>query len=226
MMSVSRINFSNMPPDSDYFGQFIKLKQLHQPVKDLYYVGGNLLELLSKPKVAIIGSRKPTAYGISITKRLTRELSQAGIVIVSGLALGIDSIAHQAALDAGGSTIAILPSPVTNIYPKRHQALAQRIIKQGSMLCSEYRDGSGWPQKHQFIARNRIIAALADIVVITEATEKSGSLHTANFALDLATEVMAVPGNISSLQSAGTNSLIQKGATPVLAGEDILNCLH
>lgn len=197
------------------------LSQLAQPVRELFYAG-YLLELLERPCVAIVGSRKVTDYGVAITTQLTKELVDAGIVIISGLALGVDSIAHQAALDAGGQTIAILPAGLDQIYPSRHQRLAEDIVRSGGALVSEYPVGQGRPQKYQFIARNRIIAALSQGVLITEAAARSGSLHTANFALEQGIEVFAVPGNILSETSGGTNDLIKTGATPVTNVQDIL----
>ena len=205
----------------------VKLQALHnlaQPVTDLY-VTDNFPELLDKPRLAIVGSRKVTPYGRSVTIQLAQALARVGVVIVSGLAIGVDSIAHQAVLDAGGLTIAVLPSSLDRIYPAHHGQLAQRIVQQGGALVSEYPEGSSAPMKHQFIARNRIIAALSQGVLITEAATKSGSLHTANFALESGLEVFAVPGNITSPMSAGTNNLIKTGATPVTDVQDILEAL-
>ncbi len=201
------------------------LSQLAQPVRELFYTG-NLLELLERPCVAIVGSRKVTDYGIAVTTQLAKELTQAGVVIISGLALGVDSIAHQAALDAGGKTIAILPAGLDQIYPSRHQRLAEDIVRQGGALASEFPTGQGRPQKYQFIARNRIIAALSQGLLITEAARKSGSLHTANFALEQGIEVFAVPGSILNQTSDGTNELIKNGAAPVTNVRDILEVLN
>lgn len=201
-----------------------RLSRLAQPVKELSYAG-DFTSLLDKPLVAIVGSRKATPYGQAVTTQLAAELARAGVVIVSGLALGVDSIAHTAALDAGGQVIAVLPAGLDQIYPARHHGLARRVVEQGGALVSEYPAGQGAPQKHQFIARNRIIAALSQGVLITEAATKSGSLHTANFALEEGIEVFAVPGNITSSTSAGTNNLIKTGAHPVTSAQDILEVL-
>ena len=206
------------------FGQTKVLYGLPQPAEQLFYAG-NLLELLQKPCVAIVGSRKVSNYGRMVTEKLARELARAGVVIISGMALGVDSIAHQAAIDAGGSTLAILPSGLDRPYPSQHYQLAHQIVQQGGAIASEYPVGQGAPMKHQFIARNRIIAALSQGVVITEAAIKSGSLHTAQFALEQGIEVFAVPGNITSSESAGTNNLIKQGASPVTQVEDILASL-
>ncbi|HEY5442387.1 MAG TPA: DNA-protecting protein DprA, partial [Candidatus Saccharimonadales bacterium] len=145
-------------------------------------------------------------------------------VIVSGLALGIDGLAHQAALDAGGLTIAVLPSPLETIVPATHRRLAQTILDQGGALVSEYAAGET-PFKQNFIARNRLMAGLGQVLLITEAAEKSGSLHTARFALEQGKTVMAVPGNIGSRGSVGTNHLIKSGATPVTSYIDVLHAL-
>ncbi|MEO8784794.1 MAG: DNA-processing protein DprA, partial [Candidatus Saccharimonadales bacterium] len=135
------------------------------------------------------------------------------------------SVAHQAALDAGGATIAVLPSSLERIYPASHQHLAEDIAKRGGALVSEYQPGTA-PMKHQFIARNRLIAGLSQAVLVSEAAHNSGSLHTANFCLELGKPVLAVPGNINSPGSVGCNRLIQTGAGPVLDINDILEVLH
>lgn len=201
------------------------LSRLPQPVKELHFTGP-LEQLLKRPLVAIVGSRKVSAYGKTVTERFATELAQAGVVIVSGLALGVDSIAHQACVAAGGQTIAVLPAGLDRIYPAQHYNLAQAILRQGGVLVSEYAPGSGSPQKYQFIARNRIIAGLSQAVIITEAAINSGSLHTAQFALEQGIDVWAVPGTITSITSAGTNKLIQMGAQPLLATSDMLDFMH
>ena len=205
--------------------QFTSVNQLAQGVEALYFLGDSFLELLDKPCVAIVGSRKVSPYGSFATAQLATELARAGVVIISGLALGVDSIAHQAALTAGGKTIAVLPCGLDTIYPASHRNLAKRILQSGGALVSEYDIGGGTPQKYQFIARNRIIAALSQVVLLTEAAAKSGSLHTAHFALELGIDVVAVPGNITSPTSAGTNGLLKVGAQPVTDAADILELL-
>jgi DNA processing protein len=196
------------------------LQHIADPPRQLYY-RGNLEDTLAQPRLAIVGSRKVSAYGKSVTAKLGREAAEQGITIVSGLALGVDGLAHQAALEAGGKTIAVLPSGLDKIYPATHHQLAERILKQGGALISEYPFGSE-PYKNNFIARNRIVSGISDAVLITEAAIKSGSLHTANFALEQGRTVMAVPGNITSELSAGTNNLIKIGANPVTEIRDIL----
>lgn len=205
--------------------RFSRINQLSQPVKELYYLGDNLFELLDKPCVAIVGSRKVSSYGRQVTESITKELVKAGVVIISGLALGIDSIAHQIAINNHGFTIAVLPSGLDRIYPASHRNLAKQILNYNGCLISEYPINSNPPMKYQFIARNRIIAALAEAILIPEAAEKSGSLHTANFALELGSDIFAVPGNINSPNSKGTNRLIQNGATPLLQSSDLLETL-
>lgn len=199
------------------------LAALPQPPKRLFYVG-DLLHVLDKPALAVVGSRKATPYGRTVTTEIVGEIARHDIVIISGLAFGIDSIAHQAALDAGGVTIAVLPGGLDNIYPTAHRQLAKQIVDKGGALVSEYEPGH-LPMKHDFIARNRIIAGLSNGVLITEAADKSGSLHTAQFALEQGLEVMAVPGNVTSTTSVGTNNLIKSGATPVTTSDDVFAAL-
>ena len=175
--------------------------------------------------VAIVGTRKPTPYGREVTYRLAYELASRGIVIISGLAIGTDGIAHQAALDAGGTTIAVLPTPLDAIHPRTHHKLAEEIVNKGGALLSEYGPGDD-VYKVNFVARNRIVAGLSDAVLITEAAARSGTLITANFALQQGKAVMAVPGNITSAMSSGCNNLLKVGATPVTEIGDVLHALN
>jgi DNA processing protein len=202
-----------------------RLLQMPSPPKRLFHHGTDLNELLVRPVVAIVGSRKVTPYGHQVTTKLARELAEQGVVIVSGLALGVDALAHQAALEAGGLCIAVLPSPIEHIVPRTHVQLARRIVEQGGALVSEYPTGMP-PQLQNFIARNRLVAGLADALLITEAALKSGSLHTARFALEQGKDVMAVPGNITSPISEGANNLIRAGAVPITCTEDVLSVLQ
>lgn len=174
------------------------------------------------PTVAIIGSRRPTTYGHDITYRLAYDLAKKGVVIVSGLAIGIDSLAHQAALEAGGRTIAVMPCGLDQIYPRRHYQLAAQIVEQGGALISEYPPGQTIYQSN-FIGRNRLVSGISHGVVIVEASAKSGTMHTANFALDQGKPVMAVPGNATSPNSEGCHNLIKRGACLVTSCEDVLN---
>lgn len=200
------------------------LRALSNPPQLLHTSGTPLDEWLSLPKVGIVGSRKVTSYGRSVTEMFARELARQGIVIISGLALGVDSIAHQAALDASGRTIAVLPGPLETIYPRSHDQLGKLLANKGGSLISEYPAGTP-AMKHNFIERNRIVAALSDILLITEAAEKSGSLHTAQFAHELGRPVAAVPGLITNTSSAGCNQLLKTGAYVVTKPEDILDLL-
>lgn len=180
--------------------------------------------LTARKCVAIVGSRKLTPYGRQVTQELAGKLAEQGIVIVSGLALGVDAVAHQAALEAGGLTIAVLPGPLEKIYPRSHQWLADQILEAGGALLSEYPEGVP-PLLQNFVARNRLVAGLADAVLITEGAEKSGSLHTARFALEQGKEVLAVPGPINSAASVGTNNLLKSGAHIVTSYADVLHVL-
>lgn len=201
-----------------------ELSHIPSPPRELYTLGP-IEELLESPMLAIVGSRKVTPYGKAVTERLAQELAEQGMVIVSGLALGVDSIAHQAAIDAGGKTIAVLPAGLDQIYPRSHFQLANQILETGGALISEYPAGMP-PLKENFVARNRLVSGLSQGVLITEAAAKSGTLHTANFALDQGKTVFAIPGNITSDLSAGTNNLIKIGAIPVTDVNDILSALN
>lgn len=173
------------------------------------------------PSVAIVGTRKPTAYGTEVAAQLAGSLAQKGVVIISGLAIGIDSIAHRSALDVGGTTIAVLANSVDTIYPRSNIRLAEDMLAHNGAILSEYEPPCG-PRTYQFLARNRIVSGLADAVVVIEAATRSGTLSTAAHALDQGKEVFAVPGNITSPLSSGCNNLIKQGAHPVTRVEDIL----
>jgi DNA processing protein len=208
--------------DANGFPQ--RLQQIATAPKCLFVKGMSLSVLTKRPCVAVVGSRKVSAYGKAVTIQLVAELVQQGVVIISGLALGVDAVAHRAALEAGGQTIAVLPCGLERIYPANHFRLAQDILAQGGALVSEYPEGTlTYPVN--FIARNRIVSGLSDAVLITEAAEKSGTLHTARFALEQGRDVLAVPGNITSATSVGTNNLIRTGALPVTGAADIFHVL-
>lgn len=200
------------------------LRTISSPPSQLYCLGADLSELLKRPKVSIIGSRKVTNYGKEVTLKLARELAEQGVLIISGLALGVDALAHRGALEGGGVTLAVLPSPVERIYPATNRQLAWQMLEQGGAIISEYPAGTE-SFRNLFIERNRIVSGLADAVLITEAAEKSGTMHTARFALEQGKDVLAVPGNITSPLSAGTNNLIKSGATPVTCADDVLHVL-
>lgn len=200
-----------------------RLQRIAQPPKQLF-VEGDLEPLLERPCVGIVGSRKVTTYGRQVTASFARELAAQGVIVVSGLALGVDSTAHQAALDGGGGTIAVLPGSVEDVYPASHRQLARDIIRQGGALVSEYPKGTA-TLRPNFVARNQIIAGLSDVLLVTEAALKSGSLHTARFALEQGKDVLAVPGNITSETSEGTNNLLKAGAKLVTSVDDVLHAL-
>jgi DNA processing protein len=200
------------------------LRTIPSSPRQLFCLGASLKDLLKRPRVAIVGSRGPSTYGIQVTTQLARELAEQGVVIVSGLAFGVDALAHQAALEAGGLCIAVLPGPLDKIYPSSNRRLAKRILSEGGALVSEY-DGQEPTYKQHFIARNRLVAGLSDAILITEATIDSGSRHTADFAAQQDKPVLVVPGNINSKLSAGPNTRLKKGAIPITEYQDVLNVL-
>jgi len=214
-MEIFQINLS----DYDYLRD---LPHIPDPPKKLF-IRGKLPEKRVKT-AAIVGTRKPSAYGREIATKIASECAKNGIVVVSGLALGIDSIAHRAAIDSGGKTIAILANGVDKIYPRSHEDLGQRILQTNGAILSEYPNNTP-ARPWQFLARNRIVSGLADAVVIIEAASRSGTLSTANHALDQGKEIFAVPGNITSPLSAGCNQLIKNGANPLTSVEDLLDFL-
>lgn len=190
----------------------------------VYISSTNWDDIMSRPRVAIVGSRKTSPYGKHVTELLASDLARAGVVIVSGLAIGIDAIAHRSCLEAGGITVAVLPSSIQELYPARHAQLAKRIIEQGGALLTEYEQGSP-TYKTNFIARNRLVAGLSHAILVTEASEKSGTMHTARFALEQGKDVLAVPGLITSRTSQGTHNLIRSGAGLVSSANDVLQAL-
>lgn len=198
------------------------LREIPDAPKQLYYLGSPPQELLEGTlSIGIVGSRKVSSYGRVVTQNLSRSLARQGLVIISGLAYGVDALAHQAALAEGAKVIAVLPCGLDEIYPSNHRQLARQILETGGSIISEYAEGTP-PLKQHFIARNRIISGLSHGLLITEAAEKSGSLHTAGFALEQGRDVFAVPGNITSPSSVGTNNLIKTGAIPTTSPQDVL----
>jgi DNA processing protein len=198
------------------------LRELTDAPSHLYLRKGEP-EVLSRASVAIVGARSCSAYGAQVARMLGRELAGAGLVVVSGLARGIDGEAHRGALAAGGVTVAVLGCGVDRDYPARHAELAARIVEAGEIV-SEYEPGIE-PAPWRFPARNRIVAGLTLATVVVEARTKSGALITADFALELHREVFAVPGEITSALSAGTNDLLRQGAVPLLSARDVLDVL-
>ena len=199
-----------------------RLKEIDQPPPVLYVRGALTAE--DAWSVAVVGTRRVSAYGRQVTEELASFLAANGVTVVSGLARGVDAIAHQAALKAGGRTVAVLGSGVDRIYPPEHTQLAEKMMSNGA-LVSDYAPGTP-PDASNFPPRNRIISGLSMATVVVEAGETSGALITAQFAVDQGREVFAVPGNILAPQSKGTNRLIAQGARPMLSGRDMLDILN
>jgi DNA processing protein len=191
----------------------------------LLYVKGDLLPQ-DALALAMVGTRRATTYGKKVAERIAVAMASAGITVISGLARGLDAVAHHACLRSGGRTIAVLGNGIDTVYPSEHKPLAEQIIRQGQgALITEYPPGTP-PHGQHFPARNRIISGLALGVLVVEAPASSGALLTAGLAAEQGREVFAVPGNISSPNSIGTNRLIQDGAKLVLTPDDILNELN
>ena len=179
---------------------------------------------LAQPAVAVVGTRRPTPYGLEVTALIAGGLAEAGLVIVSGLAVGIDAAAHRAALEAGGRTIAVLGSSLDKLYPKRHAGLAAEITAAGGMVISQFRPDT-LPDKGTFVARNRVVAGLSLGVVVCEAPLASGALITARAAVGLGRPVLAVPGPVGSPTSAGCLELLRAGARAVNTAGHVLEDL-
>jgi len=188
----------------------------------LHYIGK--LPDQRRPTVAIVGTRKPTSYGREVTQRIATDLARRGVIIVSGMALGVDGVAHRSAIEAGGITIAVVANGVDIIYPSTHRDLASDILAHSGAIISEYKPGTEARSFH-FLQRNRIVSGLSDAIVITEAAARSGTLSTAMHALEQGREVFVVPGNITSPLSAGCNNLIKQGAHPITSADDVLEII-
>jgi DNA processing protein len=213
-----------VPADDHYPDQLLGLAE---PPPRLYLRapadGPRLAALVAAPVVAVVGSRNASAAAGAFAHRLARGLARAGVAVVSGLARGIDGAAHAGALEAGGRTVAVLGCGVDRDYPRVNAPLAARIAEQGAVV-SEYGPGTP-PAPWRFPARNRIVAALADVTVVVEAARTSGALITAGLALELGREVMVVPAAPWVEAAAGANALLRDGATPVACVEDVLVAL-
>lgn len=201
--------------DEDYP---VVLREIYDPPDILYCAGDS--SVLSQPAVAVVGARKPTPYGRAVAERLAEDLASRGLVVVSGLARGIDALAHWGALK-GGRTVAVLGSGLDVVYPEEHKRLFARIVDQGGAVLTEY-PLKTQPLAFHFPLRNRIVSGLSLAVVVIEAARRSGSLISARLALEQDREVMAVPGNITSELSWGTNWLIKTGAKPVTDWQDVV----
>ncbi len=196
------------------------LRAIHDPPPGLFLRGDADAALLVQPAVAIVGARACSAYGRQVARGLGRDLAGAGLVVVSGLARGIDSEAHRGALESGGTTVAVLGCGIDRDYPAANRELAGQIAERG-LVVSEYAPGVE-PAPWRFPARNRIVAGLCAATVVVEARERSGALITADFALEEGREVFAVPGEITSALSAGANALLRLGAVPLTCAQDVL----
>jgi DNA processing protein len=194
------------------------LRNIPDPPPVLFALGD--LTLLSRPTLAVVGSRDHSSYGASVCRALAGAAAESGIVIASGMARGLDAVAHVAALDAGGTTIGVLGNGLGVIYPAANRALYDRVAASG-LLLTEFPPGER-PSVGSFPRRNRLISGVSRVTLVVEAAIGSGALITAGAALDQGREVMAVPGNITSLVSAGSNRLIRDGAAPVLEAADLL----
>lgn len=206
----------SVPGDDDYP---TGLEHTADPPLGLFVRG----ELKPVPVVAIVGSRRATAYGLQVAGMLGEELARAGVVVASGMARGVDAAAHQGALAAGGPTWAVLGTGPDHVYPPEHGELARSISTAGA-LVTEYLPGTG-PRKHHFPERNRVLAGLASAVIVVEAAARSGALITARLAVDEGREVLAVPGSILSDLSVGPNTLLRLGARPLLTPRDVFSAI-
>ena len=214
-MKINRIS----PENSNYLQILCSLAKCP---KKLYFLG--TLPDKRLPSVAIVGTRKPTRYGQEVTHTLAYDLARRGVVIVSGLALGVDGLAHRAALEANGITLAVLGSGLADISPSSHRSLAEDIIKHGGAIISEFEPNDS-AKSWTFLQRNRIVSGMSDALIITEAAARSGTLNTAMHALEQGKEVFVVPGNITSPMSVGCNTLIKQGATPISSADEVLDII-
>lgn len=213
-MSINQLHVKKLPN---------KLQDITPSINNLFYQGD--VSLINHPCIAIVGPRKHSFYGEAVTKAITTDLVAAGFCIVSGLAAGIDAIAHQAALNVNGNTIAVIANGLNIHYPKRNKKIAQQIAQKG-LIISEYPQNTP-PLKHHFPLRNRIISALAQAVLIIEAPLKSGALITAEYAFRQNRDVFAIPGSVFSDHTAGTHRLIKESkAQIVTSAQDIIEHLQ
>lgn len=215
------MKINQISPDEHVFTKV--LAHIPKPPKTLYYIGN--LPQKRLPTLAIVGTRRPSTYGVEVTSRFAYEIAKKGVVIVSGLALGVDAIAHKAAMEAKGVTMAILPCGLPKIAPATNRNIAENMVKSGGALLSEYSSEVVASWKSNMLERNRLVSGLADGLLITEASARSGTLNTARHALEQGKEVFVIPGNITSPLSAGCNALIKQGALPVTEFADILNVI-
>ena len=192
-----------------------------RPAPEAVYIEG-AAEVLKRPTLSVIGSRKMSAYGRAVLQLILPPLVRAGLVIVSGLAYGVDGEAHRITLEEGGTGVAVLGSGLDAIYPRAHVGLAGALIEKGGALLSEYPPGTIGNKWH-FPARNRLIAALSPVLLIIEAAELSGTFSTARAALEIGRDVCVVPADITRIESAGVLRLLKDGARPITCAEDVLS---
>jgi DNA processing protein len=197
-----------------------RLRSIHDPPPGLFVRGARDVDLLDRVGVAIVGARSCSDYGAHVARSFAEALGRTGVVVVSGLARGVDGWAHRGALDGCGDTVAVLGCGIDRDYPRAHAALASRIVDSG-LIVSEYPPGVE-PAPWRFPARNRIVAGLAAATVVVEARERSGALITADLALEEGREVLAVPGEITAALSHGPNALLRSGAAPATSVADVL----
>lgn len=217
---VEKLGFKIITWDDDEYP--IRLREIHAPPPMLYILGE--VKPQDRWAVAVVGTRRATSYGKSVARVITTALAISGVTKISGLARGIDSVAHQAALEANGRTLAVLGSGLDRIYPPEHRRLAESIAASGAFV-SDYPLGTR-PEPRNFPPCNRIISGLSLAVIVVEAGQGSGALITADFAAEQGREVFAVPGDINRRVSRGTNRLILTGAHPLTAPEDVLEMLN
>ncbi len=222
MARLDRLGIALLTWDDPEYPALLSQLRLIDQAPPVLYLRGTLLEM-DEWAVTVVGTRSVSAYGRQVTHQLATDMAAAGLTIVSGLARGVDAVAHQAALEAGGRTIAVLPCGLDQIYPPEHRGLAARIMHSGALI-SIFPLGT-MADAHKFPIRNRVMSGLGRGVLVTEAGDKSGALLTAGYALEQGREVFAVPGNITTRSSMGVNRLIQDGAHPVLSAQDVFEVL-
>jgi DNA processing protein len=210
-------DLSISPSDAAYPEEFRELGE-HAPTR--IFARGSLGVLERHPRVAIVGTRRATGYGLRVTRELAAAFARAGAVVVSGMASGIDGAAHRSTLEEGGLTIGVLGTGLNQVYPKGHRDLQREVADRGLLLTELAADDHG--MKFTFVHRNRLIAALCSVVIVIEAPERSGALNTVNHALDLGRTIAAVPGPIDQPQSAGANGVIREGGHIITSIEDAL----
>jgi len=216
MKRVTEAGVTLLTPDNEAYPE--RLKEIYDPPAVLW-VRGNI-ELLRRPGIAVVGTRQPTPYGAGMAELLSRDLAQRRLVILSGMARGVDTAAHKGALDAGGKTVAVWGTGIDVIYPKENKRLAEQIVETGSTIVSEYPMGT-FPAPQNFPIRNRILSGMSVGVLVIEAAEYSGTRITARLATDQNRDVYAVPGNVTNKNAWGPNTLIKQGAKLTATWEDV-----